>query len=1081
MAVNNDSGSVEVPKAAPKRSPVKQGPAGSTEAPKPLDATWSRLAALASLALTAILLVAVIATMATAPSGDEGLSSLTGILVFKIVILVILAGVGLMLLMGQAWAQQVLLAVWLLVGAYSAVALLVFNLWGAPALWEAIADPWAYWVILVSVLLVSQPVSVLLVKASACKSRMRYASMVAVSVVSAATVAVGLNATCQVPAEDGGFGWRKDIESLGKYGISERTTKIVSPLANAKITCVYLPALDMKPDDPKAANPHHDEIWDYLEGLKKAMEREGKTIDIADVATRPEQTALLLRMRDRHRAVQEAHISLLEKEFLPNSAKMIADIRSAETDWGEMPDNAFMTRFGLSAGVADSFRRSAARVEEIAKAIRAAEDDTSALPDYGDLTKQLSDALDVTHQNMAQIIAAVKRVEGISAPVAKSRKSVSEALAKADKAMGAMMKTLAGVADDKVKPDQAAAVLQAFAKAAPPATEELRLAADALRLAAGDEYADVIRQSEYFAMNMRVPLPDGSTATSREDLVTNIEQIMAPRLDELVRASGEIVKQLQPAAQLENLKGVASIADHWAKQYAQILIRAELALEGLANPDKETAAVFKQVAAGTMFKTLIDPMKAMLATAKGLPEIKGVLSPTVVTEKNIVIIEVGDKTEVATFDEVFPKQLRLSDRGPGQAGGERAFNGDAAIASKMLKMGRGPFGTVIVAFYDPPQQMMGRNRPMPRAPLPIPPTSLGELTKAMEAGNFTVVQWNMANPEARPNLDPEEKKVLLVLPPPPASPFGAMMGQPSPTFGPEQMAQLTGEIDAGTPAIFLSTYLPTRMASMGMGAPPMPIPPNTEVHTYLEKTWGVEIVREARVIVGNPDDSRPGYYKINVEAFTYLPISTFSDHPIGEPLQGQRVFWMDACPIRQVATAKAPIDVEITPLLTITSNLTNVWATRVEIGQLVEAIRAGQGLIKPDYDDALGDVAAPMDLAVYAERKPDEGTGRPKGRIMVTTVGAAMQDWYVTRPIGVSDGKGGFSFDEPPRINTTLVVNSLYWMTDRADYIAAGPGSNKTMGTIDEDDEVVLKAMSLAGFPLAVLLVGAVVMFFRKR
>ena len=100
---------------------------------------------------------------------------------------------------------------------------------------------------------------------------------------------------------------------------------------------------------------------------------------------------------------------------------------------------------------------------------------------------------------------------------------------------------------------------------------------------------------------------------------------------------------------------------------------------------------------------------------------------------------------------------------------------------------------------------------------------------------------------------------------------------------------------------------------------------------------------------------------------------------------------------------------------------------------------------------------------------------------IVMSVGAAMQDWYVTRPIGVSDGKGGFSFDEPPKINTTLVLNSLYWMTDKADYIAAGPGSNKTMGTVNEETEVVLKAVSLAGFPMVVLIVGAVVMFFRRR
>lgn len=1058
---------------------MTKGHAGPTEALKPLDAVRSRVAAIVSLALTAVLLVGVIAAMISLASDDAG-ASLTAVLVIKIIFLSALAGVAVMLLVGQTWAQQVLLGVWLLVAAYSAIMLLAYVLWkGPPAWWKEIADGWVLVTILAPLLVASGAASVVLLMATTDKSRARYASMVAVSMVVGVTVVVGINMVFQLPSSDGGFGWRKDIESLGKYGITDRTTRIVDPLEGVRLTCVYLPDPDKAGDDPEAANPHHDEVWEYLVGLKKAMARQDKTIEIADVAAPLDQAKLLARLRKRHRDAQRAHTALIEKDFLPNSAKMVADLRDAEKRWGEMPDDAFLTQFGLSAGVAESFRSSANRVEEIAKAIRAAEGDMSALPDYADLTKQLNEALEVTSKNMEAIIKIVKSVRGIPEPVAKSRKGVDEALSKAGKAMDAMMKTLAGVTEGTVKPDQAAGVLQAFAKAAPLAAEELRLAADALRLAGGKDNSAVIRESAYFSMAMLVPLPDGSTATAREDLVTNIEQIMAPRLDELVRAAGEIVKQLQPEAQLENLKGVASIAGHWSKQFARIRTRAAEALDGLAKPDKDTAAAFKQAEDGTLFKGLVEPVKSLLETAKSLPDVEGVALPSVVTDRNIVIVEVGDKTEVATFDEVFPRQLRLSDRNPGQAGGDRAFNGDSAIASKMLKMGRGPFGTVVIAFFDPPPQMMGRNRPMPRAPLPLPPTALGELTKAMEAGNYKVEQWNLANPESRPKLDPDEKKVLLVLPPPPASPFGAMMGMPSPTFGPEQMALITGEIDAGTPAVFLSTYLPTRLASMGFGAAPMPIPPNTEIHTYLEKTWGVKIVRDARVIVGNPDDSRPGYYKINVEAFTYLPISTFSDHPIGEPLQGQRVFWLDACPIEPAGETRD--DIEIEPLLTVTSNLTNVWATRVEISQLVEAIRAGRGLIRPAFGGEEGDLRVPMDLAVVATRKADEESGRPGGRIVVMSVGASMQDWYVTRPIGVSDGKGGFSFEEPPAINTTLVVNSLYWLTDRGEYIAAGPGSNKTIGMIGEETEVALKVVSLAGFPLGVLIIGAVVMFFRRR
>jgi len=1057
-----------------------EAPAGGG-APKALDSAMTKVAAIVSLALTAAALFGLIMFWIT---HSEAAASIVLMMIVKIVFLVGMAGAGAILLLREkVWAQQTLLVIWLLTAGNATVMLLLDHLWDTPHWWKQIMQDWPVWAVMVPTLGASAAAVVVLVMASAAKSRARYASMVGVSVVTAAILIVGLNMVFQQDAKKGGFGWRKDLESLGRYGITDRTVKILSALEQEiKLTCVYLPDPAADNDGSEPVNPHHDEVWEYLEGLKKQMEREGKTVEITDVTTPVGQVKLQRRLRKRHRDAQQAHVTLLEVDFLPNSASMVKALKAAETRWGEMPDDAFLTQFGLSAGVAESFRSSAKRVGEIANAIRAAEDDTSALPDYADLTTQLKEALDNTQSNMETIIKIVKKVKGIPAPVAKSRKGVLDAMAKADRAVAAMSKTLDGVADGKVTAEQAAGVLTAFAKAAPPAAEELRVAADALRLAAGEDNAGVIRGSAYFSMAMVVPLPDGSTATSREDLVTNIEQIMAPRIEELGRVATEIVKRLKPETQLENLKGVASLTDHWAKQFGRVQTRTVQALDALAKPDKDTAAAFKQAEDGTLFKALIEPVKTIVDAAGKLPDVSDAALSSAVTESNIVIVEVGEKTKVATFDEVFPKQQRLGDRGPGTAGGERAFNGDSAIASKMLKMGRGPFGTVIVAHFDPPPQMMGGRRPMPRAPLPLPPNNLTELTKAIEASNYKVEQWNMSNPDAKPKLDASEPKILLVLPPPPASPFGGMMGMPkSPQFGPGQVAQIRSEIDAGTPAVFLMTYQPTREASMGFGAPRMPVPPNTEVHTYLEADWGIEIVRDARVIVGNPDKTQPGWFKINVEAFTYLPISTFSDHAIGAPLQGQRVFWLDACPI---TTAEAVDDVTIAPLLTIGGDLANIWATRVQIGELVEAIRSGGGLIKPSYgqpgsDD--GDLRTPMDLAVAATRTADPESSRSESKIVVLTVGGSMLDWYVSRPIGVADGKGGFSFDKPPTINTTLVVNSLYWLTDKSDYIAAGPGSVKTIGTIDKGTETVLKVLCLAGFPLIILVAGGVVMFFRRR
>lgn len=1043
------------------------------EAPRALDPFYTPLAAMVSVGLAMAGLITLIAYVST----HEGVATwVVAVVTIKMACLVALAGVGMALLRNRTWAQQTLLVVWLLVMAYSIVFLLVRLVWDdTPAVWKDNID-WPLLGVLLPAAIFSTAAVVLLVLASADKSRLRYASMVAVSVVVAVTLAIGVNAVVHKDVKDGGFGYRKDIESLGQYGISDRTIKILDALdEKITLTCVYLPR---QAEDGEEAEPneHHEEVWDYLTGLHKKMTRldRDKPVEIVNVAAPGQQAKLQARLRQRHRDAQQAHADLLEKDFLGTSPQMVQALKAAETEWGEMPIDAFLTQFGLSAGVADSFRASAEHLEEIRGKIAEAMNDRSALPDYADLASQLKDALDRIQANMQAIIEVIKKVKDVPEPVAKSRKGVTDAMAQARKAVDAMLKTLEGVKDGKIKAPDAAGVLQAFAKAAPLAAEEIRKASDKLRLAAGEDNSSVIRASAYFSLAVMVPLPDGTIASARGDLVENLEQIIAPNMDKLASAATETVKHLKPETQLENLKGIDSVAAHWAQQFQRVQVRTDQALAGLAAPDAKTAEAFKSAEDGSLFKSLLEPVNQMLDTVNGLPDVKDAALSSAVNEDNIVIIEVGKKTEVATFDEVFPRQQRLMDRGPGIASGERAFNGDSAIASKMLKMGHGVFGTVIITYFEPPPQMLGR-RPMPGPPLPLPPNNLDELRKAIEAGNFKVEQWNLAQPDSRPELDDALPKILLILPPPPKSPMPAFGGMPTTSsFGPEHVDQIRREIDAGTRAVFLTMYEPGGMMRSPMGI--IPVSPNTEVNKYLEDDWGIRIVNDARVIMGNPDESRPGWFKINVEAFTYLPVSTFGEHVIGLPLQGQRVFWLDACPME----ASEISGVKTESILSIPGNVINMWATRTRIRDLAETIRSGGGLIRPAYGDD-GDVSAPMDLAMAAVRDEDLAAGRVESRIVAMSVGASMADWYVTRPIGVSDGKGGFSFAPPPAINTTLVVNSLYWLAKKTDYIAAGPTSAKTIGMIDPVTENILKAMCLAGFPLIVLAIGGLVMFFRRR
>ena len=1386
----------------------------SAEAPRTLDAFFAPLAAVASMALAMVALAAVIIYLVVHRDLQTWME-VTAIV--KIVLLVGLCGVGVVMLRGRPWAQQTLLTVWLLVMAYSAVILLFYLMWGTPVLWEESLG-WPLLAVILPVIGCSAAATVLLVLATAGKSRVRYASMVAVSVVVAITLAAGANMICQKGYKAGGFGYRREIEdakdekSAEDYGISGRMISICSGVKDPiKLTCVYLPPEDAK-GDGKEAEKRRDRLWQYLQDLKEHMAGLGRPIEIAKVTSPIDQAKLQAGLRQRHRDAQPEHIKLLEEDFLVKSPVMVKALLKAETQWGEMPEDAFLTQFGLSAGVADSFRASAKGLAKIVKEIRDAEIDMSVLPDYADLSSKLRESLDDARERMETIITVVKKVEGVPAPVAKSRKGVLDAMAKADKTVEQMIETLDGVKEGKIKTAQVANVLQALAKAAGPAAEELRVAADKLRLAAGEENSTTIRNSAFFAMSILVPLPNGTTARARGELVSNIEQIMAPNLDKIARAATDAVKHLKPETQLETLKALAQMADHWAKQFAAARARTGEALAGLAKPDEVTAKAFKQARDGTLFKDLLIPVGKLLATVDGLPDVKDAAMSSDVYKDNIVIIEVGrKKTKVATFDEVFPPRLRLTDR-MGAAAGRRAFAGDSIIASKMLKMSRGAFGTVVLTYFEPPPQtMIPRRPPVPGPPLPIPVKParsnggnvLAELRRVMEAGNFTVEEWNLATRGSRPKYDRSLPRVLLLLPPPVKSPMPGFGGMPTPpSFGPDQVAEIRREIDSGTAALFLTLYQPALMASSGFG-PPVSVPPNLALNEYFENDWGIRVAHDARVILGNPDPGRPGYFKINVKVWTYLPVNTFSDHAIGQPLIGQRVLWDNACPLEQakdhadnilavvrrlaqpftekhdadvktvissiqdrkreaeekdnapaerafdeiltavekdndagidkvvtvleqalkkapgveeikalletarpmkakrdadieghfelgiliamekdrkavsleailalaerekakhdkarrgaeldsllamvtrikgrhdadiamalakvrdaavqakeakhdeiekilskalktimadmaktgggikeilaalekatekhadagevktllaemkdvkakhdadidniltmvrtvsqqarmmgrtdiaaivadaqatmeqvkgrneldiehilviaeLAKGKQPIEKMLTVIrraiaskninsekvLTVPQTVTNIWGTRTPIRQLANEIQS-VGVIRPAYGGAAGDVRTPIDLAVAAAREKNTALGvSGTSRLVVLSVGASMLDWQLTRPVGVYDDKGGFSVEPPPKLNATLVINSLYWLTAETNYIAAGP-EPEVDDSLDLSDKpaakkkrIPLKVMCLAGFPLIVLAIGGLVMFFRKR
>jgi hypothetical protein len=227
----------------------------------------------------------------------------------------------------------------------------------------------------------------------------------------------------------------------------------------------------------------------------------------------------------------------------------------------------------------------------------------------------------------------------------------------------------------------------------------------------------------------------------------------------------------------------------------------------------------------------------------------------------------------------------------------------------------------------------------------------------------------------------------------------------------------------------------------------------------------------------------PGRFKVNAERFNFLPLSSFTDQPVGKPLQGQRVMWTNLCPITRKLNARAepaeaPAGVTIQPVLTLPKTDKATWATR-RIQDLLMQFRTSEGsYITPDY--VAGDLPVPFDLAVAATKAADAEKNVKPTRIVVLSVGASLTNGYLDREVPVRDAKGTLSLDDPPRANADLAINSVYWLIGRPGLIAAGP-VQATMREIPPTFKNVLIVAYCVALPLLVLGIGGFVLYRRTR
>jgi|GEM_PF-1120176 len=987
---------------------------------------------------------------------------------------VIWAAGGLQLARRKVWAQRLLLALDDLAMACAAVALLAIPLVGLGS--SDFFKPHRVWLVPSAgiFVIVGVVMHVLLVKASAGGSRLRYGSMVTTSAVAAAAVIVVINMIAQADY------FRRDLATLGSFGPSDRTRKII----RAVDTPVTLTAVYTSAEERKKASDYRPAVAELLQAMHELNDK----IKVNIVNSDTDKARVMGALRQELVKQGSKQVAFL-RAFEKSSETLLKDLQGLGQQYAQLSGESYLDYWGLGADISEGLRSYTEKLGQLAPKVRQ-ELTGLSLPDYDKLTGEVKDLLGSIQADFRKTSDKLAQLAKIPDAVKANRAKALESLRQCDAAIKAVKDSL-GMATSA--PTSAATtgeianpaeMLKKYTEAAGKASKQCQDTAEVLNNIAGKDNANLLNNSAAW----QVPL-GGSQEMAVVVPVTALFRLLAQQLQQQATDAELVMKNAQTEYQKNYIanqlrRGISQVARMFDSSRQEV----EKSIELLSKMDPASQQILRGGQDGKYFQALLQEAKGLSDAAAKLPESKGRNVTSRLSEDNILIVEAGDKIDVLGFDEVWPlKSIAPTARKETEESGKRMFNGDSAIGSKILSMTNKPFATILLAHVPAPPYLRQMMSPDYLSYFPAP-ESISDLRTRLESANFEVKEWDLnqpmpeetseekENPETssaatKPATRSAEKearpKILLVLPPAPAVPMG--YGAPPPSgFSPEQENKVRQAIDSGARAIFLTSYIPPLMPGMVQDTYPL--------NDYLAKDWGITAKTDYRVISAVPDETQPDSFKIGLTQWYYMPLNSFEDtNKIGRPLRAQRVLWYDVCPV--VAGKSPPKGVTFYPVLTVPAKAASIWAARDIEAIFQQVVEGGQGIIRPDFSP-MADMRPPFTVALAAAR---EKPGAEPTRIVVLGLGMSLVNRYLESRVPTLGSDSTISFDDPPRADADVVINSAYWCVGKESVIATGPVQIKPVDVVSETTMTVLKALVIVGLPLLVVVLGGVVMVIRQR
>jgi hypothetical protein len=968
-------------------------------------------------------------------------------------VVVAISGLGLMI--RRSWALKTLLATTSALLIVAILHVLGGVLWG-PQSWWVRAMP--TWLVALPVLGGSLVCVVLSVCASAPGSKLRYASVVTASV----GVAIALAAVINLIGQKDYI--RGSAEVLGRFSLDKRTEAIIESLDGQEITltCAYT---STAPD--RLGSEYGPRTQELLNDMAEHARNHGKKVTVVNASNDLQRANVVAGLNRRLARQAQRHIEFLNR-FVSESRKIADTAKRDAGMWQGMGADAYLQQWALPAQMAYVLEQLADNLTQQADTIDN-EMKAAALPNYDELARKTRQLLKTNRDTFADVARLLKQMGAIPDAIQANRPETEKALDKCLSAAQSLLRTVGG--PDQPLPERPAHTLRQFAQRIQTAAAAVRAAAKQLNDIGGEGNAQIVDGSRKWML--QVPMGDQVVRITPTDLFLRYAQVfdqMADEIDTTVQAAKDeyLLKLLAEYRQeMLMLNGA----------FASAIEQTRINIAALSEIDTPSRQLLTAEGVGGCFQNVLEPMTSLLDMAEDLPALEAGTLTTLGDQDNIVLVEVNNKVEAVPFEDVWP--LKTEQLTP-QAGEKptRLFDGNSAIGSKLLSMTHEPFATVVLTYYEAdidPQQAQF----MP--PPDISPEKLSTLTSRLEEANFRVQQWNLRDPlpwadeleEDRPAED-RPVRLLLVLTPPEAMP---LPNQAAPgRFGDVERQRLTDAIDRGVPAIFLTGFMWPQRTIFG------DLQRNYAYTGYLKDKWGIEVAADQRVVVAVPAPGVAGKFHIKPRQFVYLPLSLFTDHPIGRPLQGQRMLWNDLCPVRQAK--ETPEGVTLQPLLTIPPT----WSDRTWVaGNVMDLVRDVTGkegsLVQPDFkrdDKPIPQTPLGLPVAMAATRDGEKHDNAV--RIVVLAVGPSVVDAFINNPVPEeAEGSGGLVITEPPLANADVIVNSAYWVIGRHQQIAAGPMQAKPIRAIAPAVMSVLWALCVVVAPLMIVGIGAMVMLVRRR